>query len=528
MKTNTSLRIIAFFLATLMLSECAMIIPTNSKVKFKNVDKNTTVSTIGLKYKATDLPDEKFNNVGKGECVGKLNNKRAIAVIQAEQEGYKTKNFIMYKTKINPLFFIDLPLGIVFLGLPLLECVGKYHKKFANEFELSPLVKIPSKKKDESFLLVNNIAIKMEKEDFTVSTVTKPEYLINHKPFVSTSKAGTEMEAVDYDNSNLVENANKYLSQWGYSNTNKDSKNVLILEGKVKKMEFMFYQGFVSVFMMCEWTVTNGISGNQIIKKDIISKSNYYKLFTAGYTKKSAVFDKTLDKSVDDVFETSLIDLLNDADYTKASSQLNEMVETVNTSAAVEISNSVNKAATLVEANNAVALIKCDDNFSSATLIGDGYAITALDLLTSPAKKKEIWLEDGSKSDFEVIQTNPKFNLALIKIKNSNTSGKVINIREYSNKELGDEIFLVSKNINATKMNNSTIKGMIASKYTKDDVEQYQIDISYNKWNDGSPVLDKDGKVIGIVISEIGGEKNNTATLISLSSLNKVFNITLK
>lgn len=523
------MRISALLLAAVMLVRCAAIIPNSSSVTFKNVDAETNISAIGLNFKVADMPDEKFKQIGKGECKGKIKNNRPITIVQAEKAGYKMKNFVMYKTKINPLFFVDIPFAIVFLGIPLIEMSGKFHLKYDKTYELTSLTKLPSKTSKESFLHVDAIAVDMKSEDFSVVRVSKASELVNHVPFSKSGGANNELGAVENQRSELIENANGYLDQWGY--TTKDNKrNVLQLNGRVKKMEFLFFQGFLSVGMLCEWKVTNTLSGTEVFKKEFTSRSNYYKLFSAGYTVKSKVFDASLNKSVDDVFETSMIELLNDPDYLAASNKLSEMVSVADVSVKAVISEPKTAVKDLASVSNAVVLIKCDKAFASATLFGsEGYAITSLDLLTNKVSVQEGWFEDGSKSGFEMIQSNPDHNLALIKFKSIPNSGGTFSLKTGAAKaQIGDEIYLVSKNMNDTKMNGSTIKGMISSSYAKKDIAQYQMDVSYSKWNDGSPVVDSNGKLIGISLSPIGADKSATATVMAFESIQKIFNLEIK
>lgn len=523
-------KLISISLAAIFLCEsCVMFLPNNSKVKFTNVEPDAKISTLGVKYKATDMPAEKFKEIGKGDCVGKLNNNRPISVVTAEKEGYKTKNFVAYKSKFNPFIFVDTPVFVLFFPILFFELAGKFHKKYAKEMELSPLLKYPEKSMDECFVQPDKVTLEMKAEDFTIVTVTKPEYLINRKPFTSTSYNVDDIDRINNQESTMGKYTETRLADWGYLSKIK-ANNTLRLKGKIKKMEFLFYQGFLIVNLLCEWTANNPITSKEVFKKEFTSKSNCYKLFSAGYTKRSAKYDVTLDLAVEDVFESSLMEVLNDESYLSASRTLTKTLSSSETKTVVEISSPGKKVSELKEAGKGMVTVVADELYATGTLLGnEGYAITSLDILLSETKKSEVIFSDGKKSTFKLIQTNPNFNAALIKIDEMPSGFSSYSLAEQGKiLEIGTEIYLISYNYYDANSNQSLNKGMISSAYAKENISQYQIDISYNKWNDGAPVLTKKGEFVGIVLSKINSDKQTTATVVAVSSIAKVFNITLK
>lgn len=515
--------------AILLLDSCVMFLPNNSKVKFTNAEPDARISTLGVKYKATDMPAENFKVIGTGDCVGKLNNNRPISVITAEKDGYKTKNFVAYKTKFNPFIFIDIPVFVLFFPVVFFEVMGKFHKKYAREMELSPLLKYPEKSMDECFVQPDKVSLEMKAEDFTIVTVTKPEYLINRTPFTSTSYNVDDVDRVNNQESFLGKYSETRLADWGYLSKIK-ANNTLKLKGKIKKMEFLFYQGFLIVNLLCEWTANNPISSKEVFKKEFTSKSNCYKIFSAGYTKRSEQYDVTIDKAVEDVFESSLIEVLNDESYLKASRTLTKTLSGSETKTLAEISAPAKKVTELKESGKGMVTVVADNLFATGTLIGnEGYAITSLDILLNESKKSEVIFSDGKKSSFKLIQTNPNFNAALIKIDDLPVGFSAYSLTDHGKiLDIGTEIYLISYNYYDASSNQSLNKGIISSSYVKENINQYQIDISFNKWNDGAPVLTKKGEFVGIVLSKINADKQTTATVVSVNSITKVFNIILK
>lgn len=137
----------------------------------------------------------------------------------------------------------------------------------------------------------------------------------------------------------------------------------------------------------------------------------------------------------------------------------------------------------------------------------DGYAVTNNHVVGN-ATKVSVTFSDGQQYDAKVIGTDPKTDLALIKIDASNKS---FNYVKFSDKEprVGDWVMAVG---NPFGLGGTVTSGIISARGRDIGSGPYddflQIDASINKGNSGGPAFNLDGDVVGIntaIYSPSGG-----------------------
>ncbi|WP_119274912.1 Do family serine endopeptidase [Taklimakanibacter deserti] len=143
---------------------------------------------------------------------------------------------------------------------------------------------------------------------------------------------------------------------------------------------------------------------------------------------------------------------------------------------------------------------------SGFVITADGYAVTN-NHVVGKADKVSVTFSDGQKYDAKVIGTDPKTDLALIKIE----GGKSFNYVKFSDKEprVGDWVMAVG---NPFGLGGTVTSGIISARGRDIGSGPYddflQIDASINKGNSGGPAFNLDGEVIGIntaIYSPSGG-----------------------
>ncbi len=111
-------------------------------------------------------------------------------------------------------------------------------------------------------------------------------------------------------------------------------------------------------------------------------------------------------------------------------------------------------------------------------------------------------MNNNKEYDFDIISFNKEHDLALIKIKASNLLP--FKIQKSKDIEVASEIYAVgtpaSKNLAQT-----VSKGIISGVRDVDDSKLIQIDASVNSGNSGGAIIDKQGIVIGVVMSKLMG-----------------------
>jgi serine protease Do len=144
---------------------------------------------------------------------------------------------------------------------------------------------------------------------------------------------------------------------------------------------------------------------------------------------------------------------------------------------------------------------------SGFLISADGYAVTNNHVVGN-ADKVSVTFSDGQKYDAKVIGTDPKTDVALIKIDGGN---KTFNYVKFSDKEprVGDWVLAVG---NPFGLGGTVTSGIISARGRDIGSGPYddflQIDASINKGNSGGPAFNLDGDVIGIntaIYSPSGG-----------------------
>ncbi|MGE3873138.1 MAG: Do family serine endopeptidase [Parvibaculaceae bacterium] len=143
---------------------------------------------------------------------------------------------------------------------------------------------------------------------------------------------------------------------------------------------------------------------------------------------------------------------------------------------------------------------------SGFVISADGYAVTNNHVVGN-AEKVSVTFSDGQKYDAKVLGTDPKTDLALIKIE----GGKNFNYVKFSDKEprVGDWVMAVG---NPFGLGGTVTSGIISARGRDIGSGPYddflQIDASINKGNSGGPAFNLDGDVVGIntaIYSPSGG-----------------------
>jgi len=136
----------------------------------------------------------------------------------------------------------------------------------------------------------------------------------------------------------------------------------------------------------------------------------------------------------------------------------------------------------------------------------DGYAVTNNHVVGN-ADKVQVTFSDGKQYDAKVIGTDPKTDLALIKLE----GGQNFSYVKFSGKEprVGDWVMAVG---NPFGLGGTVTSGIISARGRDIGSGPYddflQIDASINKGNSGGPAFNLDGEVVGIntaIYSPSGG-----------------------
>src|SRR6516162_10201327 len=139
-------------------------------------------------------------------------------------------------------------------------------------------------------------------------------------------------------------------------------------------------------------------------------------------------------------------------------------------------------------------------------ITADGYAVTN-NHVVDKAKAVEITTDDGKTYDAKVIGTDPRTDLALIKVE-GRTNFPFVKLAETSPR-IGDWVIAVG---NPFGLGGTVTAGIVSARGRDIGAGPYddfiQIDAPVNKGNSGGPTFDVDGNVIGVntaIFSPSGG-----------------------
>ena len=107
---------------------------------------------------------------------------------------------------------------------------------------------------------------------------------------------------------------------------------------------------------------------------------------------------------------------------------------------------------------------------------------------------------DGTKHQARLLQSAPKHDLVLLELYETDPSQKVLPLGSIDGVEVGEEVFAIGS---ALALNVAATRGIVSAIRTAHGVTYVQTDAAINPGNSGGPLLDREGRVIGI----------NTATL---------------
>jgi serine protease Do len=136
----------------------------------------------------------------------------------------------------------------------------------------------------------------------------------------------------------------------------------------------------------------------------------------------------------------------------------------------------------------------------------DGFVVTN-NHVVEDAEDITVTLEDGSKYPAKLVGTDPRTDVALVKV---NAEGKTFPFVEFSSKDprVGDWVLAVGNPFGL----GGTVTAGIISAHNRDigsgPYDYLQIDAAVNRGNSGGPAFDLDGKVVGMntaIFSPSGG-----------------------
>jgi len=145
----------------------------------------------------------------------------------------------------------------------------------------------------------------------------------------------------------------------------------------------------------------------------------------------------------------------------------------------------------------------------------NGYIITNRHVVSDQDASYTALLADGQQKTAKIIYTDPKLDLAILKIDGDNYSA--VTLGDSSKLQLGESVFAIGNALG--EYNNSVSVGIISglnrdlqainnSGTTEQLTGVIQTDAAINPGNSGGPLVNFDGQVIGINVATVVGSNN--------------------
>ena len=276
-----------------------------------------------------------------------------------------------------------------------------------------------------------------------------------------------------------------------------DSFNARFLVGGIIRnstlQSFGFLAGnYTESLISIEWQLFDRI------KRDVI-----YKLQTDGYGQVSGVSMESYTVAVRNCFKNLLADkgfveILKMQDTEVVETKVAETI--IFSTEYIEFDSSANM---IDFVSNAIFAIKTEEGHGSGFIFNKmGYALTNYHVVAGRSRFDAIF-NDGKVIRVNVIDTKPELDLALLKLTGTNYPYLVFCEKEMI--ELGEEVYAIGTPL-VLGLSHSISKGVVSGIRDIDKYTLIQTDAAINPGNSGGPLIDEDGKVLGIVSLKIVGQ----------------------
>lgn len=438
----------------------------------------------------------------KGKLLLERNNLPQQITIKSDS--LMEENYVLLQCRKSPLFYASIvPFGIFFVT-PFMD-VGP--KSFDYGFWLKEprdIPKIPKKGKDSKDVVIKNIKIDVEKEDFEVRFYTYRSWVKNGRDYYYASRQQDEKLLVE--NSVFSKSLNEVLKEEGYI----DTTNRVLTQSYLGNLRLsatvdsytinritannpLNPNGMVVVDLGIDWEVLD-FYDEVVLKTSIVSTSGQFQFV-------NRLEDEQLRTAINDAVkgnfgmllaQDSIQLLLND----------NSAIGKEENFANLEILNTELPNSRLSETIQSAVTIRTKKGFGSGFVLGEnGYIITNYHVVSDSTDLKVV-LNSQSEFKAEIVRASKIYDLALLKIDTTGLTPLSLSLER--NVELASDVYAVGTPT-AEDLSQTITRGIISGKRKIGDAKLLQTDASINSGNSGGPLLNKQGEVVGVVSSKVKG-----------------------
>lgn len=463
------------------------------------------------------------------------------------REGYKPETKILPQNKFSALFWTSIAMNTVIGGI-LGETIGRNSKdemnaggsealtivgtwfgfctglagaamspkliNYENSITLhTPSLKITRKDSTMKEVYLNKTTFDVSKTNVKYQVMSYKNYLKGNNKIKHKSSSKKDIKVEDSTISNEINNIlkkNGFIDTSGLILKGNYGRNLFLnvtideisfnrvlcnfrrIIGATKYYEELFHS-FSTVSIKTKWDVLD------VYKKTIYSDTLTLKSDEI-IDNDSTDTEDLVEEHIKSAMETGLYTLMNSPKFMKEVKI--QQSEVTNSPAKFEIPAPKKTVGSMEDAVGACVTIKTAAGHGSGFIISEnGFIITNYHVVAD-SSKLEIILNE-SKFKATILNVNKEADLALLKIEKTglipfDASGNVTY-------DIGNEVYAIGTP-EAEDLSQTVSKGIISSvRKQANGSKLIQTDVSINKGNSGGPLVDNNGKLIGVVNSKLSG-----------------------
>jgi hypothetical protein len=490
----------------------------------------------------------KYDLVGTGPTLVRLNNYRRTAYFKQELEGFHSDVTTVKRSKLNWLFLLDfaLPLassvglGIVnpgqdlsrnlsgsnapstvdyTLAVPLFigATAGWLYphiwpkRKYAKTIELPELAPVSTN-------VLSELVIKDSLDNYTgplgLFRLGKTERELE-KDALNLFKYATAADFKYKRYAKVHEEARKDISNDRFKNFDNilkrelyaralmdtlDKRSIKIeLNYRLQKADYIKYDGKVQCELTVKWWTKSDYSEEHDVTR-ISTVTSDWRAHGDG----DDYADDPIQYVTDDAWMRVMAKILAEEHVRKSLQSLGKMPKEITAQGTkIAINPGTKFASTVGESVASVVTIELTEGHGSGCIVSDeGHIITNFHVIESDTANLKAILSDGTKRKAKVLRINPALDLALVKI----DSVMTIPLKLSRNESIlvGAEVFAIGTPRDI-ELGQTVTKGIISGKRVKNENTFIQTDVPINSGNSGGALINAQGDLLGIVSAKLKG-----------------------
>ncbi|MFM7201022.1 MAG: S1C family serine protease [Myxococcota bacterium] len=165
------------------------------------------------------------------------------------------------------------------------------------------------------------------------------------------------------------------------------------------------------------------------------------------------------------------------------------------------------------EVQDSVVLIKCDESTGAGFLVKDRRTIATAFHVVSAGADIEVLTHGGKSVKARLLDYDKRNDLALLEVEQELSEGNPLPLRLVDELQIGEPVVVIGHPFGSLSEQKDDLKGLLTWTMTAGVVGAtspgvLQTDAAINPGNSGGPVLDYEGKVLGVVSAQLRDASN--------------------